>query len=308
MRPTEQDMQKAAQFLSDFLIGRTEVQSLQGLQLLKVSDQSWVASARINGEKVVVKRFLQGDLAQRIQGLKGELDYIETVFGDSNCQANKCLMAWPDEGVVVLSFAPGQRLGDKISTSSGRKRQQLLGHSGEWLARYTAPRQRDSSFGPAFWVKKLRKIDISHINDPADRDLVKQLIAAMESQIKTLRGCAVVQAATPGDYVGINAHYHKGVIYGVDIQGKSWFPIAKEAARFLVWMQIHDLDLPEQRQSGVAQIDWDAFLGSGVLSEAEQRTTLPFFVGEQLYERYVENYHRKAIRQNSRAVIESYLR
>ncbi len=300
-------MQEAAQFLSTFLMDQPEVQSLQGLQLLKASDQSWVFSARIKGEKVVIKRFLQGDPAQIIQALKGELDYLETVFCDSNCQVNKCLMAWPDDGVVVLSFAPGQRLGDKISASKGRKRRQILGHSGEWLARYTAPRRRNSTFAPAFWVKKLLKTDLSHISDPVDRDLLDQMGAAMRSQIKALRGCALVQAATPGDYVGINAHYHAGVIYGVDIQGESWLPVAKEAARFLVWLQIHDVDRPLPRKSGIAQIDWDAFLESGVLSDAEQKTTLPFFVGEQLYERYAENYHRTAIRQNARVAIESYL-
>lgn len=297
----------AEQSLLTYLKSRPEVKTISNLQPMKVSEKSWVFSARMNGEKIVVKRFLENDFDHTVRSLKGELDYLETIFGNGNCQANKCLMAWPEDGIVVLSFISGPRLGDKIAGATGKKRQKLLTHSGEWLAQYTASRRRDSRFGPGYWIKKLQEKDLSHIERADDLSLLKQLVAALRSQNSAVKGHPVVQAATHGDFVGINTHFHSGVIYGVDIQGECWLAIAKEAARFLVWLQIHDPARPDRRHAGIAQSDWAAFLQSGLLSEDEAKTTLPFFVGEQLYGRYVESYARLEIRDNTRAAIESYL-
>ncbi len=301
------DQESAEKFLTHFLSDQHEVQKVRGLTPLKVTDKSWVFSARINDEKVVVKKFNENDASHTVRSLKGELDYLETVLDDPKCQANKCLVAWPDDGVVILSFAPGPRLGDKISAARGQKRRDLLNHSGEWLKQYTTPRRRDNTFGPGFWIKQLLGKNLDHIQDPDDLDLLNQLVGVMRIQNESIKGCPVVQAATHGDFVGINAHFHSGVIYGVDIQGECWLPIAKEAARFLVWLQIHDTKRPLERHAGIARADWDAFLECGVLSDAETKTTLPFFTGEQLYGRYVESYDRKDIRQNTRSAIESYL-
>ena len=40
---------------------------------------------------------------------------------------------------------------------------------------------------------------------------------------------------------------------------------------------------------------------------SEHKTTLPFFVGEQLYGRFLENYARADLRRNARAALERYL-
>lgn len=299
--------QAAAQTLEAYLMDRPEVNSARGLGALKVSDKSWVFSARVNGEKVVVKRFLESGADQTVHSLKNELDYLEAHFGDSDCRANRCLMSWPHDGVAVLSFAPGPRLGNKIADAKGRRRKELLTHSGRWLAKYTEKRRRDSTFGPGFWLKQLLNLDLSHITDPADLHLLAQLIEVLRSQKERVKGCAVVQAATHGDFVGINAHFHKGIIYGVDIQGECWLAVAKEAARFLVWLQIHNPERPARRRAGIDEDDWNAFLQSKLLDAKECHTTLPFFVGEQFYERFVENYSRTEIRTNARAGIEAYV-
>jgi hypothetical protein len=93
----------------------------------------------------------------------------------------------------------------------------------------------------------------------------------------------------------------------VDIQGECWLAIAKEAARFLVWLQIHDPNIPTDRRHGISAEYVDYFLESDVLSGQEQITTLPFFIGEQLFIRFVENYDRKKIRENARTAIIAFL-
>ena len=299
--------EQAAQELNSFLDKQPEITRYALLDAIKVTEKSWVYKAKANGEKVVVKRFLDGDVAHTVRSLKGELDYLETAFDDDRFQANRCLYAWPESGTVILSFAPGKRLGDKIAGSSGKARMRLMKQSGEWLHRYCASRQRDSTFGPGFWVKQVAAKSTDHITSKDDRMLLDRLLASLRDQVETVKGAPVVQAATHGDFVGINTHFHRGTIYGVDIQGECWLAIAKEAARFLVWLQIHDSSRGGERRYGISLEYIDAFLQSNVLSTGEQTTTLPFFIGEQLFGRFVEGYDRPDVRDNTRSAIEMYL-
>jgi hypothetical protein len=298
---------QAAKELSRFLDKQPEITRYTLLDAIKVTKKSWVYKAKVNGEKVVVKRFMDGDVAHTVRSLKAELDYLETTFNSDRFQANRCLHAWPRSGTVVLSFAPGKRLGDKIAGSSGKARTRLMKQSGEWLRRYCAPRQRDSTFGPGFWVKKVAAKNIDHIRSNEDRILVDRLLTSLRDQVENVKGVPVVQAAIHGDFVGINTHYHRGTIYGVDIQGECWLAIAKDAARFLVWLQIHDSSREDKRRYGISVEYIDAFLQSNVLSIEEQTTTLPFFIGEQLFGRFAEGYDRPDVRDNTRSAIEMYL-
>lgn len=298
---------EAERALAKILEEKTEVQNFKLLKPLKVSGKGWVFSAMINGEKVVVKRFLGNAYMRTTQSLKSELDYLETVFTDEKFQVNRCIFAWPESGVVVLSFAPGMRLGDQISISSGEARHRLLKQSGEWLQKYCAARSRDRTFGPRYWVDRLASKPLDHISSKDDRMLLERLLMQLRSQVGRVRGVSVVQAATHGDFVGINAHFHKGTIYGVDIQGESWLAVAKEVARFMVWTQIHDSSRPQSRRYGICEKDLDSFLSSQILSSEEQTTTLPFFIGADFYSRFVEEYSRREIRDNTRSAIECYL-
>ncbi len=293
--------------LESFMRAQPEIQSFKLIEALKVTEKNWVFSAKVNGEKVAIKKFLENKSDAIVRTLKQELDHLETVMKDERLQANRCLYAWPGSGVVVLSFAPGMRLGDKILETSGTEQHAIVKQSGEWLRSYCAGRTRETTFGPAFWVKKLRTKNLDHISNRDDLLLLQNLHDALQTQIKTVRGAPVMQGASHGDFVGINAHYHRGTIYGVDIQGECWIAIAREAARFLVWLQIHDQNLPITRQHGIAAHYWAAFVQSNLLSISEQSTTLPFFVGEQLYGRFVENYAHPDIRRNARPAVMAYL-
>lgn len=292
--------------ITRYVTARAGVSACRLLQALKFAKSSWVFAANLNGDKVVIKRFFNVDRAHTVRSLKGELDRLEVTFGAGDCQANRCLMAWPEDGIAILSHAPGPRLDLKIAAARGGARAKLLSHAGRWLATYPGDRRRMSTFGPGFWIKRSLARDHSSIDD-ADKPLLDDMIALLRSQNERVKGCAVVQTASHGDYVGMNAHYHRGTIYGVDIQGECWVALAREAARFLVWLQIHDPDRPTGRTHGLRRDDVQAFLSSGVLPPEEHGTTFPFFVGEQLYGRFVEDYHRSDIRTNTRAAMESYL-
>lgn len=299
--------QEAAAILTSYLLSKADVETARIVDTLKFSLKAWVFVARINGQKVVVKRFFDADPAHTVNALKGELNFVAQHLGDGDCQVNRCLMAWPAEGTVVLSFARGPRLSDKIAQYSGLRRRALLAHSGRWLAAYTAPRLRHTTFGPRFWVQQMAQRNLTHMTDANDRALMDALLDRLRAQVPLVRGCPVVQGATHGDFVGINAHFHGGVITGVDIQGECWLALSKEAARFLVWEQIHNNARPDQRQYGIDAEDWGAFLSSGLIVPAEQSTTLPFFIGEQLFGRLAETSAPPEVMANTRAAIHAYV-
>ena len=296
----------AAHELTRYLRHRLGTRQVRILEALKHASHSWVFTAKLNGQKVVVKRFFNDDRAHTVRSLKGELDTLAQIFRDGDCQANQCLRAWPEDGIALLSFAPGPRLDLKIAGTQGAARDRLLAHSGRWLTTYTRARQREATFGPGYWIKQLLARDHSSM---ADEDLVllDRMIAALRAENARVKGCAVVQAATHGDFVGMNAHYHRGTIYGVDIQGECWLAVAREAALFLVWLQMHDPSRPDVRVHGIRATDVRAFLSSDPLPEAEHETTLPFFIGYHLYRLLTANHHRANIRSNLVAAIHSYL-
>ncbi|WP_370399694.1 hypothetical protein [Sulfitobacter sp. JB4-11] len=296
-----------AAWLTEFLNNQPDVTSARIDAPLRISPGSWVFSAHVNDAQVVVKRFIVDDPVHAVTRLRAELSHLETAFDNPQYRANRCLMAWPEDGVVVLSFAAGERLDEMILSAKGAERATLFEQSGAWLRQYSATRKRQATFGPRFWVKKLDAVSTDPVTDPADQELAGDLLQNIRGRIEQVKGVPLVQAATHGDFVGMNMHIHDGIICGVDIQGESWLPLARDAARFLVWSQIHDPARPSTRRYGIAAQDLAAFLRSDVLDAREVTTTLPFFIGEQLYLRLVENCHRRALRDNMRAAIHAYL-
>jgi hypothetical protein len=299
--------QGARKWLTGFFQTQDVACDLRLTDPLRLSAGSWVFAAHLDDAPVVIKRFLTPDPAPTVLGMKAELDFLEEALDDPRFQANRCLMAWPDAGIVALSHAQGARLDAVMARSAGAARLALFRAAGEWLRRYCALRRRDATFGPRYWVRKLEAVPLDHIPAGPDRDLAGALLNSIRKRIEMVRGVPVVQAATHGDFVGMNVHVHQGALCGVDIQGESWLPVARDAARFLVWSQIHDDDRPSHRRYGIATADVDAFLQSGVLARAEKETTLPFFIAEQLFLRFAENHHRPRLRDNMRAAIGAYL-
>lgn len=297
----------AAEALRDILSRKHHVRDLEILEAKRVVKERWVFVARLNGRKVVIKRFLSGDPAATVAGLKAELDYLETIFTGDGFGVTRCLHAWPDSGIAVLNLVPGPRLGAEIKRLSGEERSRLLAQSGEWLRRYCAPRQQTGSFGPRFWIRKIESLPAGRVFIEEDRELLGNLLACLRRQAEMIKGVPVLRAATHGDYSGVNAHLHEGTIYGIDIQGECRFPVAKDVARFLVWVRVHEAAPSDRSSSGISSRDFDAFLGCGILSAEERGTTLPFFIGTQFYEKFVGSYDRRDIREATRRAIRSYI-
>jgi hypothetical protein len=103
---------------------------------------------------------------------------------------------------------------------------------------------------------------------------------------------------------------HQDVLYGVDIQGEAVLPLARDAARFLVWTQLHEPRTAAEAEGlvhGIAKRDWEAFLASGLLDLQGQTKLLPFFVGDQLFGRLLEGSKSKTVTRRALQMAEAYL-
>ena len=293
---------EAVEVISDLLRGKPDIAAFSIDGVMKMTNGAWVFRATINGHDAVLKRYLRRNAAAVVMAAKRELDHLERIFGSGHLQANRCLFAYPESGLIALSYAPGSRLDKKIMRSYGPWRLKLITRSGQWLRRYSEERQQISPMAPRRWVEKLEAKSTHHVTDPKDRRLLADLLAKLHGQIGTLRGAPMLRGASHGDFVGMNAHVHRGTIVGVDIQGEHWTPIARETACFLVWQQIHDRRLRGGLTFGLRSRDLAAFLSSGVLPAVEHKSTLPFFIGEQLYLRALIHYQGKSGRACMEAI------
>lgn len=302
-----QAKEAAKKWLVKTLRGRDGFETFRVLDIFKIKENREVFLVEINGEKRVIKRFIDAERAAIVLRLKTELDHLCQSMGDGPNQVNKCLMTLPEEGLAVMSFVPGEQLGKVINRVDRAMRSAILKQSGEWLNVYTSSRRRGSTFGAGFWIKKAQARPRDHLSSD-DQELLLALIASMRQQAKTLGNAPVVQAATHGDFVPLNLHYEDGVIYGVDIQGESWMAIVREASRFLVWARMTREPEPEEAiLYGVSEADFDAFISSNVLDEEEVHTILPFLIGEQLIARFAENYEQSEHTDRLRSAMISYL-
>lgn len=273
---------------------------------LRLTASSWLFEAEQGGAPVILKRVLGDGAADTVHGMQAELDRVSEIFGDGDCRANRCLQAWPEEGLILLSHAPGVRLSDAIAAAAPENRARLLQHAGRWLHRLTDARVREIGFGPRKWLQKLADPQALPLR-PVDRGRLARLRASLTAQAPRLRGLPVRQAATHGDYVGINCHYHDGAIYGLDMQGEVWLAVARDVARFLVWQTLHDHAPAGPTRAGLRGEDVGAFLSSGVLPDTEQSTVLPFFIGVDLHRRFTEAPADAAHLVRARAAIDAYL-
>jgi len=277
---------------------RARVAGVAGLlvdRCVKTAAGADVCTGTLDGAPVLIKAFHGADAAQTVDRMAAELALVAQAMGQGPFRVNRCLLALPERGVAALEFVPGMRLSDAVA-SAGPGRGALIAQAGRWLAAYVGDRRRVEDFAPWRWIA-LRKEAARGGLTAMDAALYQHGLRALRGMARALIGQPMTRAATHGDFVGINALFHQGVICGLDIQGESWLPLARDAARFLVWQQITD--------PGAG--DGEAFLSSGVLPPHDAGPVLAFFVGEQLLQRLAEDHPDPAHRARAAEALAGWL-
>ncbi|MWD27295.1 hypothetical protein E0K89_007400 [Aquicoccus sp. SCR17] len=281
-------------------LGRFEPEAV-----LRRGEDRLVVAGRFAGTRVVVKRFAR-DGAARVLALQEELDAVMPEMATGRLRMMRCLAVLPEHGLAILQRVPGVPLQDALEGASPEERAGLVRMAGDWLRRYTDTRRREARFGPRHWVARCEARDAGALS-AEDAALADSLVAGLRARVPALRGAPLIRAATHGDFTAANLHWDGECLWGVDVQGESWLPLAKEAALFLVWLELRRDDGEGARIHGIRAEDWKAFLRSGLLSRAEAEGVLPFLVGEALHHQFIRAYAHARQRDRLRDAIRGWL-
>lgn len=273
--------------------------------VLREREDRAVIEGRFAGRDVVVKRFT-GNAAERVAALQAELDFLVPYMSWGKLRMMRCIAALPEAGIAVLERVPGIPLQSALDQAPPERRAPLIRMAGEWLRTYTMPRRREATFGPRHWVRRCEARETCGMATD-DEALARALVDRLRARVPELRGVPLVRAATHGDFTAANLHWDGEALWGVDVQGESWLPVAKEAALFLVWLELRRRDTEGPRINGIRAEDWKAFLRSAVLSRQEAETVLPFLVGEGLHHQFTRAYEHEAQRDRLRVAITAWL-
>lgn len=242
------------------------------VQCLSLKPESAVFLGQMADRPVIVKQFFQ-DSRNTLIRMQAELELVACQMQGTPHAINRVLKLLPDLGVAVLDHAGDMRLSAAISMAA-RQRPALIAQVGDWLASYVGPRHRVEKFRPRRWIANLPEPSL-----PAP--LANSVALAFAQRVQALRGASFTRAATHGDFVPVNAMWRNGQIIGIDVQGEAWLPLARDIARFLVWLHLTDPG-PGPLRYGLAQADLTAMLTAPLLPQDEVKTILPFFIGQQL--------------------------
>lgn len=277
------------------------------IKQIKTSRYSEVLTAVHNNNPVVIKQFFNNNAATIVKETQYELAYLCQTMRDGPFQVNRCLYAFPKLGMIVLSFAKGVRLDKTLGSASTRQRSEILHQSGQWLMKYGATRTQFGAFAPKLWLEDLGANTREKLLHQNDQLLMAELLENIRARAVRLKKTKIAKALLHDDFVGINLIYDNGVITGVDIQRAFRQPVAKSVARFLVWLQIFGYDSAENSNYGICDKDLVDFLGSGVLQKIELNSSLPMFIGAELYTRFRYFYDRKPTRLRAQRAIKNFL-
>lgn len=239
------------------------------------------------GRRMIIKAFHGQGAEETVARAQAELTRLEVTMSAGPYQVNRCIAAYPERGLIALSFVDGTRVHDLLKTAGPQDRAALIEGSGRWLDHLCGHNRSTSGFAPARWLAKRRAADLSGV-DAADRAELARLLDWMADAVPALKGFGLRKAPTHGDFVSINLMKAGPVFFGVEIQGLPTLPVARDVARFLVWVQLKTPLYGAYLSHGIAVADLYACLRSNVLDEEETRRVLPFFLAEQLFGRTLE--------------------
>ncbi len=265
-----------------------------------------VFQAKLKGKDLILKIHM-GDTAQEMATAQAaELAHQAPRMSKGRYRVPKLIYASETTPLVLMSRAGGLRT-DKALKQDKISRSDLLHEAGRWLGTYVRDRRQTDPFGGGFWIQK-RFDELGDIPDPKDKARMIGLINAMAADRFFLKGQPITRARSHGDFVPINLMVDDGMIWGVDIQNRRHLALAKDIARFLVYLEFSDPAATGPWRWGLSKADCDALLGDGdliALDEAE--ALLPFFIAEELSGRLVPEAPHPRHLGNLRTAIDRYL-
>ncbi len=275
----------AARALEQDSRGIAGLEGLRIARVLKFHPARAVFLARLGPDQLILKRITTADARAQITAMQDEMALMAPRMAQGALRVPRCLGAWPELGLIGIERAPGKVLTDALATAGPGRRRKLIAQAANWLDAYTDTRRAPEAFRPEWWLRQIETAPLAGIG-AADAALLRQIGDRLAQTGDALRDRPAMQGAAHGDFVPANLHHHQGTIWGIDITGARALPLAKELARFLVWARLYGPTPPATRL-GLDAAEIDAMLRPGLLAAGETETTLPFFIGYELFMRFL---------------------
>lgn len=256
-------------------------------EVLKSGPEAVVFSGRFQGAPAVFKQLLTPDAVQKLDETEQELSYLSGVFPDGPVRAVPFLGVLPESRTLVIGRAPGERASLVLKTDDRAARSRAVALCGDWLATVAALRQETRPL----WARRIagqiaeeaRRLPAEHAQ-LFDATLERMAALGMKHQRAPL-----THAIAHGDFAPVNLNIDGDTVWGFDIQGGHYMPLARMAARFLVAGCLYWPSAPGPL--GLDADDLAAFDIKRILPVEEQGDIFTFFVAEQML-RQVQGHGR----------------
>jgi len=289
------------------------LRGLAGLEETKlrralVVDETYHEFIAMHGQrKLRICRHLSSGGAQEVDGRVDETQKLQQALVSQRFASERCYLAFPEVGLLALNHEPGAILADKIAGASGARRSKFVRMAAEWLQEATLERRKYTELASMYRLKQLREWSLDNVEEAEDCDLLERLLSHLTNRARQVKGMEILQIEAQPWFSADNFVFKDDVLCAVNLRSVHWMSVSRCAAEFLVDLQVRLPLEADRHRFGIAQDDWRAFLSIDLVPENERRTALPFFVGEQLFRRFVSDYWKMDLRQNARRSIQSFL-
>lgn len=297
---------KARAVTSLVLRGIDDVHGLRLTRCLKSAPTAAVFEGRFKGRDVVVKRMIGPEADLRAGDQADELKTQYPHMAEGDFRVPEPIVTLPGHGLVVMERAGGQRL-DHAIRATPADRWHLIRQAGQWLAKYTSVRRVEDAFGGGYWIKVRRRF-MSQMPQGPDRDRIARLVAVMEAERNRIGPRPITRARSHGDFCTINLMVDGDTMWGVDIQNSHWLALAKDLARFLVFLEITLPNGAGDGPCGLAAEDVEALVDTdGLIRSGEARLLLQYFVASELAGRLEHEQAHPEVLENARKLADRML-
>ncbi|SMP17844.1 hypothetical protein [Shimia sagamensis] len=287
--------------------GLTEAKSVKLRRSLIIDEDYHEFIGAIGDQKVRVCRHLSAEGQRDVRARVAETSYLQDIMVSEQFFAEKAIFAHEEYGVLCVSQVPGVPLAQKIAGASGPRRSKFVRMGAEWLEAATQARIKQTELASLFRLKNLKEWSLDNIEDDGDCSLLERLLSDLTKRARLIKGMEIKQIHGQAWFSAENLVFKDTTLCGINIRGAHWTSVSRAAAQYLVDLQLVAPAISGKTRFGIAQDDWRAFLSIDLVPEGERRTALPFFIGEQLFRRFVTDYRSQEKRERGRQSIRVFL-
>lgn len=262
---------EATQALTQIFADTPALKDTRVTDFLRLSDRAETVAAHMGARKVVLKRYLGPQAKTRMTRAVDAVHEAKSRLSAPN-HVMEHVLDIPDQALAIFGRVSGRSFDSVLAHCPAAKRKKMFTAAGRWVADLAAQDCNRGNFSPGHWLTNLPHAPTS-----------ATLRAKLDDRAADLSGLPVTRGFIHWDLTPDNLFWNRGAVWGIDLDGARWAPLAADVARFLVKSSYkHPAPSEVPTQFGVSAADWQAILASHVLPDGEAATILPFLIGVEM--------------------------